>query len=923
MPGITRHSLIVFTAALALLPLAGLLAAESDTDTYNRPKQQGQNVYDPRQKSEMDVLASSEQMTAFATAATSDAVLFVEDREHSIRWAKALPKRWLENLAAHTGTFHGTVQPGEFYVFQVGAFAARRDLAGLAIDFGDLSGRAGTIKGSALRCFNLGGIDNQGRPFRKDVRVAQGSLQALWIGIAVPDDAHGRYQGTLTVKDAQGLSLPVRLDLNVAEAVLDDHGDRDSWRLSRLRWLDSTIGFDDDTVTKPYIPLERRGSSVKLLGRELILAKSGLPKQIRSFFTAANTGIAAAPTRNLLTSPFRFVIETPDGRAIELKPGKLEIVREQKGAIQWKTVSHGDGIELAVNGLIEYDGFVKYQCRIKADRAVPLGDIRLEFAVEKGADYFMGLGQPSGRRPEQVDWKWDPAFNQDGFWIGAVNGGFKIQFFGDNWRTPLINCYYHFRELMVPESWGGADGKSGGIRLATGAKGDLQTAAFSGPRTLRAGEQLDYGFQLFLTPFHELHTDQQWALRYQHANNETYRDPARVKAMGANVINIHQSRDANPTINYPYFDLSMPLLKQVVANAHAQGVKVKIYYTTREITNNLRELFAFWSLDGEIICPSPGRDGVKAHPLTNGGGPHPWLVEHLGESGFIPAWRDVLGGPYKGLLDLAVITTPDSRLDNFYLEGLAFTLRETDIDGLYIDDTALGRKAFQRAARIFEAAGKPLLADMHSWSHRNPTAGSTPSAYVFMQNYPYYHRIWHGEGFNCNAPLDDLLVEQSGIPFGLMSEMLNGPNPWHGMVFGETVRLGWSGDPRPLWKFWDEFGMAGTEMIGFWDPDCPVKSGNDKLPVTIYRKPGKTLVAIASWSKKQEQVKLAIDWRALRNAEVGDRRSDRTSDLRPLTSVLRAPAIAGFQEEAAFAAGDAIPIAPGKGWLLVLEESHP
>jgi hypothetical protein len=70
-------------------------------------------------------------------------------------------------------------------------------------------------------------------------------------------------------------------------------------------------------------------------------------------------------------------------------------------------------------------------------------------------------------------------------------------------------------------------------------------------------------------------------------------------------------------------------------------------------------------------------------------------------------------------------------------------------------------------------------------------------------------------------------------------------------------------------------------------------------------------------------VKLAIDWRALRNAEVGDRRSDRTSDLRPLTSVLRAPAIAGFQEEAAFAAGDAIPIAPGKGWLLVLEESHP
>ena len=281
----------------------------------------------------------------------------------------------------------------------------------------------------------------------------------------------------------------------------------------------------------------------------------------------------------------------------------------------------------------------------------------------------------------------------------------------------------------------------------------------------------------------------------------------------------------------------MPLLKKAVADSHALGLKVKAYYTTREITNNLNELFALWSLDGEIICPSPGQDGIHAHPLTNGHGPHPWLVEHLGESGFIPAWRDTLGGRYHGLLDLAVITTPDSRLDNFYLEGLAYTLRETDCDGLYVDDTALDRKAFQRAHRIFEAAGKELLVDMHSWEPRwNPTAGSTPSAYVFLQNYPYYHRIWHGEGFNCNAPVDNLLVEQSGIPFGLMSEMLDHPNPWHGMLFGETARLGWSGDPRPIWKFWDEFGMAGTEMIGFWDANCPVKSGKDNIPVTVYRK---------------------------------------------------------------------------------------
>jgi hypothetical protein len=894
-------------SVLLLAPLTALHAAATDTD-YNRPDDASKGVYDPREASEMDVLASPGEMAAFVAAAAADMVIFTEDREHSIRWAKALPKRWLNDLPAHTSMFQGTAQPGEFYVFQLGAFAARRDLAALSIVFSDLTGSAGTIQGASLRCFNLGGINHQGQPFIKDVSVTKGKLHALWIGVSVPREAKGNYQGTITIKDGTGLSVPVRLDLNVAGQVLADQGDRDSWRLSRLRWLDSTIGFDDTTVTAPYIPLQRRGSTVSLLGRKLKLDKSGLPEQIQSFFTASNTGMAKAPKRSLLTAPFHFVIETAEDDSLALKPGKLEILREQKGAIEWRTTSRGDGIELTVNGLIEYDGFVKYECRVKANRTIQVRDIRLEFAVTKEADYFMGLGQRSGRRPGTVDWKWDPTFYRDGFWIGAVNGGFKIQFFGDNYRAPLINCYYHYRELMVPESWGGADGKSGGIRLTPAANGDVHAVVFSGARTLKAGGELNYGFQLFLTPFKPLNTEEQWALRFHHSGGENYRNPATLKAMGANIINIHQAREANPVINYPYFDLSMPLLKKSVADGHANGMKVKIYYTTREISNNLKELFAFWSLDGEIICPSPGQDGVKAHPLTNGSGPHPWLVDHLGPEGYIPAWREVLGGQYKGLLDLAVITTPDSRLDNFYLEGLAFTLRGTDLDGVYVDDTALDRKAFQRAHRIFEATGKPLLADMHSWNHnRQSSAGNTPSAYVFMQNYPYYHRLWHGESFNMNEPVDTLLIEQSGIPFGLMSEMLDHSNPWHGMVFGETTRLGWSGDPRPLWKFWDEFGMAGTEMIGFWDPACPVKSGNDKIPVTVYRKAGKALVAIGSWSDKEENVKLAIDWKAL--------------GFNAVKARLSAPAIRGFQEAAVFVADASIPITPGRGCLLVFGEA--
>ena len=48
-----------------------------------------------------------------------------------------------------------------------------------------------------------------------------------------------------------------------------------------------------------------------------------------------------------------------------------------------------------------------------------------------------------------------------------------------------------------------------------------------------------------------------------------------------------------------------------------------------------------------------------------------------------------------------------------------------------------------------------------------------------------------------------------------MGEMLQkGGNPWRGMVYGMTSRLPWAGDPRPLWKVWDEFGIADARMIG-------------------------------------------------------------------------------------------------------------
>ena len=125
--------------------------------------------------------------------------------------------------------------------------------------------------------------------------------------------------------------------------------------------------------------------------------------------------------------------------------------------------------------------------------------------------------------------------------------------------------------------------------------------------------------------------------------------------------------------------------------------------------------------------------------------------------------------------------------------------------------------------------------------------GLNNCANQYLELFPYIDNIWFGEGFDYDEPPEYWLVEIAGIPYGLFGEMLQGGgNPWRGMLFGMTSRLGWGGDPRPIWKVWDEFGIQEAKMSGFWDPNCPVKTGRKDVLATAYVKRGKTLISLAS-----------------------------------------------------------------------------
>ncbi|HVS97336.1 MAG TPA: glycoside hydrolase domain-containing protein, partial [Puia sp.] len=829
----------------------------------------------------MEVIATAKETAALrAKNAARSFLVFPEDRDHPIRMRHDLPRRWIGKDPRRP--IAGTAQRGEWFAYQLGVYALK-DLDEVRVTFSPLApGSGAPIPAGKCSCINTAGVSYDGKPFKKDVRVNAGEVQALWCGIDVPRGiAPGIYKGTVTV-GAGGERWTGRVAIRVGEQQAADGGASHPEHMTRLKWLNSTLA-QDNTVIAPYTPLTVQGDTlIGLLGRDIRLSPQGFPEQIRTYFTPGMTSIGTVPHPILAENIHFHFTRAADGKDIRLKNEGVRFVEKTPGTVRWEAASSADQLRMDVRASLEFDGFLAYTVKVTALEDLDLKDITMHIPFEKAAaTYLMGLGRKGGYRPDSMlHWKWDVAHkNQDGAWIGTVNAGLQYSLRDERYVRPLNTNFYLQKPLVDPVSWD--NGGQGGIDV--GIKGRSMLANnYSGPRHLRKGDSLFYNFNLLITPFHALNTDDQWATRYYHH----YEDPRTIAATGATVVNIHHGTPINPWINYPFIEWQR--MKGYIDTAHRLGLKVKIYNTVRELSDHAYELFALRSLGHEIYTAGPGK-GFS------------WLQEHVGDD-YIPAWF------VPGVKDAAIINSGVSRWHNYYVEGMNWLVQNVGIDGIYLDDVAFDRVTMKRIKRVLTQDGHPGIIDLHSANQYNPRDGFNNSANLYMEHFPYLNRLWFGEYFDYehNGP-DFFLTEVSGIPFGLMGEMLQGGgNPWRGMVYGMTNRMPWSdnADPRPIWKAWDDFGMKGTQMLGYWSPSCPVRTGSEDVPATVYKKKGAALVALASWAPQDTTVRLHIDWQQL--------------GIDPAHAVIEAPAIPNFQPARRFAADEAIPVEKGKGWMLII-----
>jgi len=815
----------------------------------------------------MEVIALQSEKDSLLKIHNKDFLVFPEDRKLPIRMLDEIPLKWIKS--GPSDKFKGEANKNEYYTFQLGIFATQKDLSDLKVEFSPLENGDAEIPVSKLTCFNTGGIGPHGKPFVKHLDLEKGKIQPMWIGVDIPEDiAAGNYTGTVRVTIENAEPQIINISLSINDEVLADRGDSEGWRHSRLRWLNSTLG-NDDKPAKSFKPIESLDDKTYgLTNKKIIVADNGLPGSIDV------KGI------EILNRPISFVVETRKGTEHFSAPQNMVMLKNATGvkSSAWKSIS--ENIEISGVTIIEADGFINYKIKLKVLNSLKAKDIRLEIPLkDEVAKYMMGMGLPGTAVPQNHNAKWNGP--HDSFWIGNAKAGIWCEFRGSDYSGPLLNLY----RPKFPESWSN-DGK-GGFKIER-SKGEVNAVAFSGSRDFEKGVELEFEWSFIITPVKDVNYKSQFTDRYYHNGGNPIPSDKYLES-GVKVVNLHHANNYNPHINYPF--VAVDSMKWFVDKMHEKGQKVKIYYTIRELTNYTSEIWALRSLGNEIFGSGIGSG-------------YPWLREHL-VRGYRHQWYQWF--PDKSA-DASIVNSPgDSRWNNYYIEGLKWMVEKIDIDGLYLDDVSYDRRTVKRIRKVLDNTKPGCLIDLHS-----NTGFSKGPATQYTEFFPYVDKLWFGESFKYNemSP-ENWLVEVSGIPFGLMGDMLQGGgNRWLGMLFGMTTRLPWSSDkvkadPRPVWKIWDEFKIQDAEMIGFWNENSPIETNHSDVKVTLYKKQGKSLISIGNFSDSSKSISLKIDFEKL--------------GLDADKVKLVAPAIYDFQTNMKWEVSDKITIDAKKGWLIYIE----
>jgi hypothetical protein len=814
----------------------------------------------------MEQMATSDESARAAAALASGGVqtwvgAFPEDARLSVRVFDAgIPSRWAlaASPAAQNPAFAAAAAPGQWLAFQVGLWAYAAAVSNVSAAFTDAAALDGsaTIPAAAFTVINLAGFDTEGAPFANTAYgLPQGGVGSLWCGFDIPaGTAPGVYTSKISLSAAQssGSALTINLTFNISGAAVPDNGADDIFSMARLSWLNSRRGLED-TVPLPFVPVSstiKNGSLVVAsLRKSVTLTPEGLPGTALVDFERVRGGVPATTTHSLFSSAVTFDVYADASATAPLAPYITQpaaISQTTASAVSWTSTwtvaAPGGNVSLSLTGELDFTSTLTFAVTLlsASSESVSIGDVRLRVPVDPllaAQGYIVGMSNSGAEATRYADrqWRWTNTTGANKVYVGHPEAAVLVNLKGDGvaWDSPMFGADYPIIP-SVPPTWGGVDAlpesNPFGVNVTNGT-----VLAFSGPRTLPAsGQSTTFRFALQLLPSKAINWTAHWASRTQQLGYDVpYASPAEVAARGVTVVTLHQGTGGvingsliNPWINYPFLGAdapangtTVPFLTNFTAQSNALGMATKFYYTVRELSSRAPEMFAFKALQGEVLVDEDPWTIVQpgyAHRWNTHGGAaflHQHMVTHYGA-----CWQQT---ETNGEIDPSMCTHGVSRLFNYYVEGLAWSMSHAPfINGIYYDGTNFARSSMIRIRRAADAAALAAGGRFRAFLDLHTGREGTPDTCSYASHYPLMDSIWNGEGFDFGAAPPYWLIEISGNAHGLSGDMLGSGerSVWRGLVFGMTQRDAVSS--QAIWRMWDAVRIdEASAMFAWWELD--------------------------------------------------------------------------------------------------------
>ena len=602
-------------------------------------------------------------------------------------------------------------------------------------------------------------------------------------------------------------------------------------------WLTSRAGTED-VVLPPYTPCR-----LAVDGEEKVVSVWG-----RNYRFGKGTVLAGAESGGvpLLRGPVELVAEA-GGRAVHWQPDSPVVTKQKPTGVNLRTQWSGAGLRTDLATMVEYDGFIRFDCRIEATAATRLGRLELRIPLTaKHARLLHAWPMDRGGFSGALEANWAASFRPV-VWIGNEERGLS----------------------WVCESerdWFPADRERAMEVVFVEGKPTLVCHLVGQTRQLRVGDTLLYTFGLQATPVRPM-ARTFWDMRVHRSTpyaNE-YQWP-RLQVDGKPKLDHLADSGARALLVWRWWDVfGHPLpfghekrFPDLVKACHKAGIQVVPYAIGFLLSDAMPEYRTFRA--DMLVEPEKPFVGVNRLP------------------GLPP--------------QIAYFVCPNSSWCDFVTAKTAECMDRYDTDGVYLDTTVrpepctnqLHGCGWERPDGSV-APTYPVLAirDMMKRLYtivltRKPKGFVDAHVYDCL-NVPalaFATGSWNGEQLQsqkrklASLPLDRFRTEFMGHNIGVPADLLYyklrdyEASTALAILHDVPVRCEKDADMAALavlYRARDEFGCKQAQFHGYWEEGAAIAAATEGCWASYWQHPQNgLLVAVANTGLEKQAVQVGVDW---------------------------------------------------------------